>query len=339
MEDKVLFSLRFHHQESTSREERLRAVRNYGVALKDPLDGLVGAEAPVRARERSLEGSLGSHKKGPRPRRLTRRRPSRPRPTFCTDLPPEGDAVGGVIGDTDAMTADRNTAAWRRVPRRKPPKAKGGGSGVPRLQRARARRTRTAAAIAVTALPGILGLAAFGCGQPAAATVPGRAIGLQLSSGSSGGPGSRSPGSFIRQELAFSQCMRRHGLPKWPDPNSNGTFPPSAKQVAASNPSRFQDARSACSHLLPNAGNGPTEAQWQQILTTMVKFARCMRHHGVPNWPDPAYDTHGRPVFDVNVDPNSPQFSREIHACQNLLHNYGSRPGWPDLSNYFQYTR
>jgi hypothetical protein len=102
------------------------------------------------------------------------------------------------------------------------------------------------------------------------------------------------------------------------------------------NPHKFQEAATACRHLLPNGGNGPTPAQWQQILSTMVEFAHCMRHHGEPNWPDPSYDTRGRLVFNINVDPNSPQFTGEIHACKHLLVNYGSRPGWPDLSNYFE---
>ena len=64
-----------------------------------------------------------------------------------------------------------------------------------------------------------------------------------------------------------------------------------------------------------------------------------MRHHGVPNWPDPTYDTHGRPVFNINIDPDSPQFTGEIHACKHLLVNYGSRPGWPNLSNYFEQSQ
>jgi hypothetical protein len=133
--------------------------------------------------------------------------------------------------------------------------------------------------------------------------------------------------------------MRSHGVTGFPDPNSSGNFPPSAKQISLSNPQKFQEARTACSHLLPNGGNGPTLAQWQQILSTMVEFAHCMRQHGVPNWPDPTYDTHGRPVFNINIDPNSPQFTGEIHACEHLLVNYGSRPGWPDLSNYFEQSQ
>jgi hypothetical protein len=159
------------------------------------------------------------------------------------------------------------------------------------------------------------------------------------SSGSSGLSASNASGPPAQQALAFAQCMRHHGVADFPDPDSSGSFPPSAKQVSLSNPHQFQEARTACSDLLPNGGNGPTPAQWQQILSTMVEFAHCMRHHGAPNWPDPTYDTHGRPVFDINVDPNSPQFTGEIQACKHLLVNYGSRPGWPDLSNYFEQSQ
>jgi hypothetical protein len=139
--------------------------------------------------------------------------------------------------------------------------------------------------------------------------------------------------------LAFANCMRSHGVPNWPDPDSNGMFPASAKQISRSNP-EFPAAQTACRHLLPNGGNGPTQAQWQQILSTMVSFAHCMRQHGMPNFPDPTYrsGTNGELVFNIRVDPNSPQFLTKIHSCQHLLHNYGSKPGWPDLSNYFQQT-
>jgi hypothetical protein len=29
----------------------------------------------------------------------------------------------------------------------------------------------------------------------------------------------------LHQEVLFAGCMRRHGLPNWPDPRSDGTFP------------------------------------------------------------------------------------------------------------------
>jgi hypothetical protein len=208
---------------------------------------------------------------------------------------------------------------------------------VGRLRRGRPHRARTAAGIVATALPSVLSLAACGGGHsgPAVAS-EGSTSAAQPASGSSTSNSSSSP---VRQALAFARCMRLHGVSDFPDPNGSGNFPPSVKQISLSNPHQFQGARTACSDLLPNGGNGPTPAQWQQILGTMVEFAQCMRHHGVPNWPDPTYDSHGRPVFNINVDPNSPAFTGEIHACRHLLVNYGSRPGWPDSSNYFEQTQ
>src|SRR5215475_11671213 len=57
----------------------------------------------------------------------------------------------------------------------------------------------------------------------------------------------------VAPALAFARCVRSHGDPNWPDPDSNGQEPPSAKQEAAGNP-RFPAARSACVHLLQNGG-------------------------------------------------------------------------------------
>jgi len=216
-----------------------------------------------------------------------------------------------------------------------------GSTGVVRRRRrAGLHPARTAAAILFTALPTVLGLAACGGGRSGAAGVSGGpASTAQLVSARSGSSSSSSSGSPAEQALAFARCMRSHGVTQFPDPNSSGNFPPSAKEISLNNPHQFQEARTACSHLLPNGGNGPTPAQWQQILGTMLDFAHCMQHHGAPDWPDPSYDSHGRPVFNINIDPNSPQFAREIRACKHLLVNYGNRPGWPDLSNYFQQSQ
>jgi hypothetical protein len=53
------------------------------------------------------------------------------------------------------------------------------------------------------------------------------------------------------EELAklrqFSQCMRQHGVPDWPDPRSDGTFPIVGTPLAAEGKSqRILDGRQAC---------------------------------------------------------------------------------------------
>jgi hypothetical protein len=130
------------------------------------------------------------------------------------------------------------------------------------------------------------------------------------------------PGATTTQPLAFSHCMRANGVSNFPDPNSSGVWPKSQVELAAGNP-RFQTATKACGHLLPNGGPGvsPSPAVVQQIQIDMARFARCMRSHGVSNWPDPTLD-RGRAIFDpaaVGVDTNSPQVSTKLHECERVF--------------------
>ena len=123
--------------------------------------------------------------------------------------------------------------------------------------------------------------------------------------------------------VAFSRCMRSHGLQHWPDPNSSGVWPKSQVELIAAGNPRFQAATQACGHFLPDGGPGvpPSPPVVRQIQTDMLKFARCMRSHGAPNWPDPTLD-QGRAVFNpqaVGIDPNSPQISTKMHECQHVF--------------------
>jgi hypothetical protein len=141
-------------------------------------------------------------------------------------------------------------------------------------------------------------------------------------SSSPNGESSPSSRSLISQPLAFSHCMRSDGVPNFPDPNSNGVWPKSQVELAAGNP-RFQAATHACGHLLPYGGPGvpPSPAVVQRIRTDMTKFARCMRAHGVPNWPDPTVDDQGRGNFDTQaagINTNTPQINDNIHNCDHV---------------------
>lgn len=55
----------------------------------------------------------------------------------------------------------------------------------------------------------------------------------------------------VSKLLQFSQCMRSHGLPSFPDPKSNGSL-----NLGGSNPNspQFQTAFQACRSLLPSLG-------------------------------------------------------------------------------------
>jgi hypothetical protein len=141
---------------------------------------------------------------------------------------------------------------------------------------------------------------------------------------SPGGGGSTSAdGSANSPALAYSSCVRSHGVPDFPDPNSSGGFDKATlTQLAASN-SQYQAATQACGHLLPNSG-GPTQAEVRQEWSGMLSFARCMRSHAVPNWPDPVpYPPNPqRPTFilPASIQP-VPQIISKIDVCLRLVPN------------------
>jgi hypothetical protein len=92
-------------------------------------------------------------------------------------------------------------------------------------------------------------------------------------------------------------------------------------------------ARQACqqyfAQAFPRANISPQQrAQLQQQL---VKFAQCMRSHGV-NVPDPTFNGNGgfgfRQAFR-SVDRNSPAFQSALKACQSLRPQFGRGAGGP----------
>jgi hypothetical protein len=151
-------------------------------------------------------------------------------------------------------------------------------------------------------------------------------------SSTSTGGSSNANGSANSRLVAYSQCMRSHGLPNFPDPA--GGVPPkvSAQELGVSS-SRLQVAQGACQHLLPTTGGSLTasslqqcylagvcpQALVQQALSAGREFAQCMRSHGAPDWPDPTLDSQGRPLFNINVPrPPPPQISTAGNECTRL---------------------
>ena len=117
--------------------------------------------------------------------------------------------------------------------------------------------------------------------------------------------------------LAFSRCMRSHGVAQFPDPDSSGAIPKVSLKHLGVSSSRFQAAQSACASLLQ-----PTNTQVQNTVSGMLDFARCMRSHGVHDWPDPTTDSDGQTVFDLHgrINPDSPQMDAKSGRCSHLLH-------------------
>jgi hypothetical protein len=135
------------------------------------------------------------------------------------------------------------------------------------------------------------------------------------------GSGSRSPMSgglsTSASAVGYSACVRTHGVPNFPDPDSRGNLPKVSPAQLGVSATLFQSATSACARLLQ-----PSQTQGQQTLSGMRDFVRCMRSHGVTNWPDPTTDSGGQAVFDLRgqLDPDSPQIATISADCAPLLH-------------------
>lgn len=133
-----------------------------------------------------------------------------------------------------------------------------------------------------------------------------------------------------KDALAYSGCMRSHGVQNFPDPNSGGNFinehgDINGQQVDTSSP-QYATAQKDCQHLLPNGGE-LTPAEQQQALSQALKYVQCIRTHGVPNMPDPITEPGGvANHLPPGVTFQSPQFLAAQQACRSLQPGGGGAP-------------
>jgi hypothetical protein len=122
--------------------------------------------------------------------------------------------------------------------------------------------------------------------------------------------------------------MRSHGVRDFPDPQPSATNEkfPSAQQLGVGS-SQLGAAENVCQHLLPAGVDDQfPPAEVPLLLSGMRQFSQCMRSHGLPDWPDPATDSEGRPEFPLSEvsghDRNywrSPQVMTIVGECQHLM--------------------
>jgi len=126
--------------------------------------------------------------------------------------------------------------------------------------------------------------------------------------------------AYVTDKLGLAGCLRAHGVPNYPDPDSSGQEPTNTKQLISS--PQGQAAVGACSYW-NNRVHGDVATENQALLADYVKFAQCMRSHGLPNFPDPTI-AEGRVKFLLNpsqdgFDPHSPQVLAKAHQCESVL--------------------
>ena len=179
----------------------------------------------------------------------------------------------------------------------------------------------TAAFIATAGL--VLLAACSGGGSSASST------GSPTGSGSSGSPSA----------VAYSACMRSHGVTNFPDPQLSGQIPKGSAQQFGVSTSQYQAAQRACQHLIPNTGDTPEQQQELQCaqsgncsqavvqhwMSGLRRLAQCLRTHGEPNWPDPIITSLAGhtpaphfPYEQAGIDHHSNKVLNEVQECAQI---------------------
>jgi hypothetical protein len=184
-----------------------------------------------------------------------------------------------------------------------------------------------------------------GCGSGSSSSGVAHLSSSTSSSSPVGGGGSSSPESSASNQqkmVAYSQCMRTHGVPEFPEPTEGKLLLHSSDHnghVTGPNPesAQFQAAQKVCGKLAPNGGKAPSAAEQTKMQESALNFSKCMRSHGVPNFPDPEFHSGGGVGIRIGgkkggpsgINPSSPQFQAAQKACQSDLPRPPGAKGGP----------
>jgi hypothetical protein len=126
--------------------------------------------------------------------------------------------------------------------------------------------------------------------------------------------------------LELARCMRAHGVPNFPDPGPGGGLELTPGSGINPQSPSFQSAQRACRRYLPTFAHPGTMSAAERQRA--VSFARCMRSHGEPDFPDPTLGaatpaTTGRVLalrgmffaIGPGIDPKSPAFRHAAGDC------------------------
>ena len=164
---------------------------------------------------------------------------------------------------------------------------------------------------------GGVGLLVAGCGGGAGSPAVAHLGSTSTSTSSEGGSAALTPQQEIAIDVAYAACLNRHGvqvsalrtggLAWYARPGLPG---PGSPQDAA--------AERDCKSLLPKGGLPlrPTPAQNARAIAQLLRYAVCIRAHGVPNFPDPT-SAGLRISPSSGIDLNSPQFLAAQKSCQS----------------------
>jgi hypothetical protein len=139
---------------------------------------------------------------------------------------------------------------------------------------------------------------------------------------------SASAASAVESGVAFSRCIRSHGVPSFPDPRVSGNTVRMGSPRTIESPA-FRSALRSCQRLLPKGAPGP-EASSPQAQARMLGVSGCMREHGISGFPDPTSSLPSNSAgnsavlgsggyflaIPKSIDTRSSAFERAAAACR-----------------------
>jgi hypothetical protein len=169
--------------------------------------------------------------------------------------------------------------------------------------------TRKSRPLVALALAGLIGLISAGCGANVAS---------ETGTASSTDTASGADKKLTKQEksVKFAECMRANGVPHFPDPDPNGDFNFGVDVTREA----WLKAVDACKALKPPGALSSRQTPKEQAAS--LRFAQCVRDHGVKDFPDPV---NGEPLIDTYKIPSSNKpggmtiLNAATQACGGIL--------------------
>jgi hypothetical protein len=163
----------------------------------------------------------------------------------------------------------------------------------------------------------IIAAACGGGSSPGVASV-GSATSSTAVAGSPAGASGPPPSPALQKaQLAYTNCMRAHGVLSFPDPNVGGGYPDGYMKKIDPNSPQYLAGTKDCRPLARAAGMAPwTQAQWAAYDVMMLKISQCMQAHGITNFPDPRGGEKGGFATPAGpIDMSSPRYAAAAKTC------------------------
>ena len=125
--------------------------------------------------------------------------------------------------------------------------------------------------------------------------------------------------------LRFASCMRRHGVNGLPSPVSS---PAAFKHSFGTTTPVYTAALGTCQRLIPGQqSNRESAARSQRQIQAMLAFAKCIRSHGFPRFPDPTSsgELSHQMLAAAGIQLHQPAVVAAADACTGVTHGVITR--------------